>query len=137
MQVRFMDWSSDLDRVQRHSGAAKAPSSAAQQPEWLCSIPQAQDSASFDVILGSDILYEVSTTLVCLLVFSAGSKRSAAPLSCAAISGSCMSWMQPTLLIGVRGLKGSWRHLAVCAGAACAHGGCCVPAEAEARRDCT
>ena len=90
MQVRFMDWSSDLDRVQRHSGAAEAPSSAAQQPEWLCSIPQAQDSASFDVILGSDILYEVSITLVCLLAFSAVSKRSAALVSCAAISGSCL-----------------------------------------------
>ena len=90
MQVRFMDWSSDLDRVQRHSGAAKAPGSTAQQPEWLCSIPHAQDSATFDVILGSDILYEVSTTLVCLLVFSAVSKKSAALVSCAAISGSCL-----------------------------------------------
>ena len=61
--MRFMDWSSHLDRVQTDSGAAKAPSNTAQQPGWLGSIPQMLDSATFDVILGSDILYEASTAL--------------------------------------------------------------------------
>lgn len=108
--MRFMDWSSDLDRVQRDSGAAKAPSSTAQQPEWLGSIPQVLDSAMFDVILGSDILYEASSALLCLLDFSEVGKdllRWCHVLhSVAFVCKACLSWIQPNLIISVRGLTG-------------------------------
>ena len=40
-------------------------------PDWLQDIPQMEDSATFDVILGSDMLYEVrSHAEGLLLVFT-------------------------------------------------------------------
>ena len=64
MQVRFMDWCSDLKRLQSQSGASQITSTALTEPEWLRRIPQIREYATFDVVLGSDILYEVGLALL-------------------------------------------------------------------------
>ncbi|CAK0787269.1 hypothetical protein CVIRNUC_010487 [Coccomyxa viridis] len=58
MQVRFMDWRSDLERLHSQSRASQATSTLLIEPERLKSIPGIQEDATFDVVLGSDILYE-------------------------------------------------------------------------------
>ena len=64
MQVRFMDWHSDLGRLQSQTAASQAASTVLTEPERLKSIPGMQEDATFDVVLGSDILYEVSLALL-------------------------------------------------------------------------
>jgi len=59
MEVRYMDWGTDLQRLHSHSEAALPTVKAPKQPEWLRDTPQIDDSATYDVILGSDVLYEV------------------------------------------------------------------------------
>ena len=64
MQVRFMDWRSDLERLHSQSRASQATSTLLIEPERLKSIPGIQEDATFDVVLGSDILYEVCLALL-------------------------------------------------------------------------
>ena len=64
MQVRFMDWRSDLERLRSQSRASQATSTLLVEPERLRSIPGIQEDATFDVVLGSDILYEVCLALL-------------------------------------------------------------------------
>ena len=59
MEVRYMNWETDLHRLQSRGISAHPVNSTLKQPEWLRDIPQMEDSATFGIILGSDILYEV------------------------------------------------------------------------------
>lgn len=59
MEVRYMDWGADLQRLRSHSETALPIVKAPKQPEWLRDTPQMNDSATYDVVLGSDVLYEV------------------------------------------------------------------------------
>ena len=54
-----MNWETDLHRLQSCKGSAHSARADSEQPEWLQDIPQIEDTATFDVILGSDVLYEV------------------------------------------------------------------------------
>ena len=87
MHVRFMDWQSDLDRLHSQSVAYQAASTDVDEPKWHRRIPQIQEDATFNVVLGSDILYEVSLALVHSPVVSV-------PLSCSWLTGSL--WRFPS-----------------------------------------
>lgn len=73
MQVRYMEWDADLKELDSPSEAKGAPSQADEHPAWLQHIPEIDDDVSFDVILGSDIMYEVSSAAVGSLSDSMGS----------------------------------------------------------------
>ena len=67
MQVRFMDWHSDLERLDPQSRASQAASTILTEPDWLKGIPQIGEDATYDVVLGSDILYEVGLALAVIV----------------------------------------------------------------------
>ena len=54
-----MNWETDLHRLESCKGSAHPARAGSKQPEWLQDTPQIDDTATFDVILGSDVLYEV------------------------------------------------------------------------------
>ena len=68
MEVRYMNWETDLQRLHSRKGSAQQLQDSPKQPEWLQDIPQMEDSATFDIILGSDVVYEVRSAKRGLLV---------------------------------------------------------------------
>ena len=63
MHVRFMDWRSDLERLQSQPATSQPASTDLTEPKWLNCIPRIREDATFDVVLGSDILYEVGLAI--------------------------------------------------------------------------
>ena len=59
MEVRYMNWETDLQRLCSYKTPAHATKPTPKQPSWIRDIPQIEDSATFDILLGSDVLYEV------------------------------------------------------------------------------
>ena len=69
--MRYLSWETDVRRLQSCKGSAQSIDASPKAPDWLQDIPQMEDSATFDVILGSDVLYEVrSHAEGLLLVFT-------------------------------------------------------------------
>ena len=76
MQVRYLDWAESLTHQQKHAAMPdESSSSANQKAERLQAQSAAQSPAphvpfdkTFDVIVGTDILYEVWSDLVSAVV---------------------------------------------------------------------
>ena len=65
-----MDWETDLHRLHSCKASAHSLSADPKEPDWLQDIPQMEDSATFDTILGSDVLYEVCSAAPAVLMES-------------------------------------------------------------------
>ena len=57
--MRYMNWETDLRHFHSCKSSAQHIDASPKEQVWLQDIPQMEDSATFDVILGSDVLYEV------------------------------------------------------------------------------
>ncbi len=74
--MRYMNWETDLQRHHSCKASAQHINASPKDPVWLQDIPQMEDSATFDVVLGSDVLYEVRfaakglhvSNCVCLII---------------------------------------------------------------------
>ena len=66
MAVRYMNWATDLHRLHSCKGSPHLMRSTPKQPDWLQDTPQLEDSAIFDTILGSDVVYEVCLAALAL-----------------------------------------------------------------------
>lgn len=58
MEIRYLNWETDVQRLQSYK-TPPATVKFTKQPDWLHDIPQMEGSATFDILLGSDVLYEV------------------------------------------------------------------------------
>ena len=66
--MRYLSWETDLRRLHSCKGSAQPIDASFKAPDWLQDIPQMEDSATFDVILGSDVLYEVRSAAPGILI---------------------------------------------------------------------